>query len=201
MSGDPSDFDPQAPNLQAPNLQALWQSQVQEHEPMSLAEIHHKARTLEKKVRWRNAREYIASVVVIAGFSPVLLHRDSWMMQAGAALVILATIFVAWRIHRQASARAVPEAGEALRDFHREELIRQRDALRSVGRWYLAPFMPGMALVMMGRWFQSHVGGRSLAMDHLGILLASGVAALVFGGIWWLNLRGARRLQAEIDRL
>jgi hypothetical protein len=191
MSGDPSDFDPQT----------LWQSQPQEHEPMSLAEIHKKARTLEKKVRWRNAREYVASVIVIAGFSPALFHKDSWMMQAGAALVIAATIFVAWRIHWQASARAVPEAGEALRDFHREELIRQRDALRSVGWWYLAPFLPGMVLVMMGRWFQSHVGGRSLAMDHLGILIASAVCALVFGGIWWLNLRGARKLQEEIDRL
>jgi hypothetical protein len=196
MSGDPSDLDPQAPDLQA-----LWQSQTQEHEPMSLADIHQKARTLEKKVRWRNAREYVASVVVVLGFSPVLFHRDSWMMQAGAALIILATIYVAWRMHRHASARAVPEAGEALRDFHREELIRQRDALRSVGRWYLAPFVPGMVLVMMGRWFQSHVGGRSLAMDHLGILIASGVCALVFGGIWWLNLRGAKRLQAEIDKL
>jgi hypothetical protein len=191
MSGDPSDFDPQA----------LWQSQTQEHEPMSLAEIHQKARKLERGVRWRNIREYVASVVVIAGFSPVLFHKDSWMMQAGAALIIAATIFVAWRIHRQASASAVPEIGEALRDFHREALIRQRDALRSVGRWYLAPFLPGMVLVMMGRWFQSHVGGRSLAMDHLGILITSAVCALVFGGVWWLNQLGARRLQKEIDKL
>ncbi len=194
MSGDPSDFDPHDP-------QTLWQSQPQEHEPMSLAEIHLKARTLEKKVRWRNAREYIASVVVILGFSPVLFHKDSWMMQAGAALIIAGTIYVVWRMHRHASARAVPEAGEALRDFHREELIRQRDALRSVGLWYLAPFVPGMVLVMMGRWFQSHVEGRSPAMDHLGILLASAFAALVFGGIWWLNRRGADHLQRQIDRL
>ena len=168
---------------------------------MSLAEIHQKARKLERGVRWRNAREYVASVVVIAGFSPVLFHRDSWMMQAGAALIIAATILVAWRMHRQASARAVPEIGEALRDFHREELVRQRDALRSVGVWYMAPFAPGMILLMMGRWFQSHVEGRSLAMDHLGILLASGFVVLVFGGIWWLNQLGAGRLQREIDRL
>ena len=168
---------------------------------MSLAEIHQKARSLEKKVRWRNAREYIASAVVILGFSPTLFHKDSWMMQAGAALIIAGTIYVVWRMHRHASARAVPDAGEALRAFHREELIRQRDALRSVGRWYLAPFVPGMVLVMMGRWFQSHVGGRSLAMDHLGILLASALVAQVFGGIWWLNQRGADHLQKQIDQL
>jgi hypothetical protein len=191
MSGDPSDLDPQT----------LWQNQVQEHEPMSLAEIHQKARTFETKVRRRNGREYIASVLVILGFSPVLLHRDSWMMQIGAALVIAATVFVAWRMHRQASAKAVPEAGEALRDFHRQELIRQRDVLRSVGLWYVAPFAPGMVLVMLGRWFQSHVAHRPIAQDHLGILLASGVALLVCSAVWWLNQRGADRLQKQIDDL
>jgi uncharacterized membrane protein len=123
------------------------------------------------------------------------------MMQLGAALVIAATVFVAWRIHRQASAKSVPEVGEALRDFHRQELIRQRDALRSVGRWYLAPFVPGMVLVMAGRWFQSHAANRPIALDHLGILLTSGIAVLLIGGIWWLNKRGADRLQQQIDQL
>jgi drug/metabolite transporter (DMT)-like permease len=190
MSGDPSDFDPQTPWPQA-----LWQGQPQEHEPMSLA------RTFEANVRWRNAREYIASVLVILGFSPVLLHRDSWMMQAGAALVMAATIFVAWRIHRRAGAKRVPEASETLRDFHRQELIRQRDLLRSVGLWYMAPFAPGMVLVMLGRWFQSHAAHRPIAQDHLGILLASAFAILVFAAVWWLNQRGADRLQRQIDAL
>ena len=195
MSGDPSDFD----------LKALWQGQAQEHEPMSLAEIHQKARKLERGVRWRNIREYVASVVVVVFFAPVLLHRDSWMMQAGAALIILATAFVAWQIHRRTATGAIPEAGpeagEALRDYHRQTLIRQRDALRSVGWWYMAPFAPGIVLLMMGRWFQSHVAGRSLAMDHLGILLGSGFVVLVFGLIWGLNQWGARRLQKQIDAL
>ncbi|KQY35746.1 hypothetical protein ASD21_01240 [Caulobacter sp. Root1455] len=168
---------------------------------MSLAEIHQKARTLKSKVLWRNVREYAASVVVILFFAPVLLHRESWMMQAGAALIIAATIFVGWQMHRRTGMGAIPEAGEALRDFHRQTLIRQRDALRSVGRWYMAPFAPGMVLLMMGRWFQSHVEGRSLAMDHLGILLASAFVVLVFGGVWWLNQLGAKRLQKQIDAL
>ncbi|SFI71124.1 hypothetical protein SAMN02799626_00410 [Caulobacter sp. UNC279MFTsu5.1] len=191
MSGDPSDFDPQT----------LWQSQAQEHEPMSLAEIHQKALKLERGVRWRNIREYVASVIVVAFFTPVLLHRESWMMQAGAALIILATAFVAWQMHRRTATNPIPEAGQALRDHHRQTLIRQRDALRSVGWWYMAPFAPGMVLLMMGRWFQSHVSSRSLAMDHLAILLASGFVVLVFGGIWWLNQLGAKRLQQQIDEL
>lgn len=194
MGGDPSDVDPLDP-------QALWQSQAQEHEPMSLAEIHRKSRTLERKVRWRNLSEYVASVIVVVFLGPILLNRDSWMMQAGAALIIAATVFVSWQIHRRTATGVIPEAGDALRDFHRQTLIRQRDALKSLGWWYMAPFAPGMILLMMGRWFQSHVPNRSLAMDHLGILLASGVVVLVFGGIWWLNQLGARRLQKQIDAL
>lgn len=196
MNSDPSDLDPRN---HWPQI--LWQSQAQEHEPMSLAEIHQKARTFQTKIRWRNGREYIASILVILGFSPVLLHRDSWMMQLGAALVIAATVFAAWWMHRRASAKAVPEFGESIRDFHRQELIRQRDALRSVGLWGLAPIAPGMILIMLGRWFQSHVASRPIAEDHLRILLASGLVALMCGGFWWLNQRGADRLQKQIDQL
>jgi len=168
---------------------------------MSLAEIHQKARKLERGVRWRNIREYLASMVVIAFFVPVLLRPGSWMMQAGAALIIAATVFVAWQLHRRTATGPTPEAGEALRDYHRRSLIRQRDAVRSVGGWYMAPFAPGMVLLMLGRWFQAHTPGRSLAMDHLAILAGSGVVVLIFGLVWWLNQWGAKRLQKQIDEL
>jgi len=191
MTGEPSDFDPQT----------LWQSQPTEHDPMTLAEIHRRSHAFEAKVRRRNLIEYVACGLVIAGFTPVLFARASWMMQAGAGLAIAATIFVGWQLHVRASAGRTPAVGDALVDFHRQELIRQRDALRSVGLWYLAPFVPGMTLVMMGRWFQAHAAHRALALDHMLILVTSGVTVLVFLGIWLLNLYGAKRLQQRIDDL
>jgi hypothetical protein len=123
------------------------------------------------------------------------------MIQAGAGLSMLAAVLVAWHIHRIAAARTPPEGGAAIVDFRRRELTRQRDALRSVGRWYLAPFAPGMALLMAGRWFQAHAAGRSLEADHRIILMASAVVVVVFLAIWALNQFGARRLQREIDAL
>ena len=181
--------------------QTLWQNQPTEYDPMTLADIHRKAHVFEAKVRRRNLMEYVACGLVIVGFSPVLFDRASWMMQAGAGMAIAATLFVAWQLHVRASAGRTPEAGDALVDFHRQQLIRQRDALRSVGLWYLAPFIPGMALLMMGRWFQSHAAHRTLAFDHLLILLTSGVTVLVFLAIWLLNLYGAKQLQRRIDEL
>ncbi|MET0273415.1 MAG: hypothetical protein ABW360_10525 [Phenylobacterium sp.] len=191
MPPEPANLDPQK----------LWQGQTPESDPMTLAALHEQARTFRRRIGRRNAVEYIAGVVVILGFLPVLFHRESWMMQAGGALVIAATVFVTWQLHRRASAGAVPEVGAPLTDFYRSELIRQRDALRSVGVWYIAPFMPGMALILLGRWFQSHAAGRSVAADHAIIAGAGLVAVAVFAGVWLLNRRGARKLQQRIDEL
>lgn len=93
------------------------------------------------------------------------------------------------------------ESGDALVDSYRRELIRQRDALRSIGRWYLAPFVPGMTLLLLGRWFQSHATRRPVALDHVIIALVGVIAALVFLVIWLLNQRGAERLQRRIEEL
>ena len=191
MSGEPSDFDPQT----------LWQSQPREYDPMTLAEIREKARKFQAKLRRRNTIEYVACVVVILLFLPGLLHSGSWMMQAGCGLNMAAAVFVGWQLHVRGSARAAPDGDHAMVDFHRRELIRQRDALRSVGVWYLAPMIPGMVLLMLGRWFQSHAPGRSIAVDHLAIALSGAIAALVFSGIWLLNQRGADRLQRLIEEL
>jgi hypothetical protein len=191
MRSEPSNLDPQK----------LWQSQATEFDPMTLVQIHAKARTFQAKVRRRNLIEYVGCVFVVLGFLPAVLHRGSWMMQAAGALIIAATGFIAWQLHRRASAKHVPEVGEALAAFHRSELIRQRDAVRAVGLWYLAPFVPGMTLLLLGRWFQAHAPHRALATDHFIILLIAAVAVVVFLGIWALNQRGADRLQRQIDEL
>ncbi len=191
MPGEPSDFD----------VQDLWRNQATEHDPMTLAEIHEKAKTFQSKVSRRNLREYIACIVVIAVFTFILLNRASWMIQVGSGLCIAATIFVGWQLHRRASARSVPEPGQALVAAYREELIRQRDALRSVGAWYLAPFAPGIAFLMLGRWFQFRPPHRPIGLDHVIILLSAAIVVLVWLVVWLLNQRGADRLQRRIEEL
>lgn len=191
MPGKPPDFEPQT----------LWQSQPREHDPMTIAAIHEKARTFQAKIRRRNLREYIACVVAIAAFTPALFTRGSWMMQSGGGVMIAAIAFVAWQIHRRGSASPLPVSGEALIDFHRRELTRQRDAARSVGVWYLGPFVPGMALMLLGRWFQAHAPHRPVGFDHLIIFLAGVIVALIWVGVWLLNQWGAERLQRRIDEL
>ncbi len=95
----------------------------------------------------------------------------------------------------------MPVSGEALIDFHRGELTRQRDALRSVAVWYLAPFFPGVILLFLGRWFQAHASHRPVGLDHLIIVLCGVIIALFWLVVWLLNQRVAERLQRRIDEL
>jgi hypothetical protein len=182
MPPDPSDLDPQK----------LWQSQQTEHVPITLSEIHDKSSAFQTKIKRRNLIEYAACVVVVLGFLPGVLDRVSWMMQAGSALIILATVFVAWQLHQRASAERTPETGGALTDFYRTQLTRQRDAVGSIAAWYIAPFVPGMTLLLTGVWF---VRGS----NHLFVLFTGALVIVVFAGIWWLNQHAAARLQRQLD--
>jgi hypothetical protein len=183
-----------------PDLKDLWQDQPTEYDPMTIADIHTKATAFRRRMRGRNQREYFGCALAVAGFTP-LLFSSSWMMQAGGALVILAVIFVGWQIHRRASAGGAPKEGAAVVDFHREQLVRQRDAARTIASWYMAPLAPGLLMMTLGRWFQAHAPGRSLETDRLIIVLCLAIMALVLLVVWLLNRLGVHRIQKQIDEL
>ena len=123
------------------------------------------------------------------------------MARFGAFLVVLATLFIAWRLHRHASADAPPEADAArpLIEHQRPQFVRQRDALASVALWYLLPFAPGMGLMVFAPAVER--GTRGLLDMGMGGVIAVAVMVIISTGIWWLNRRGARQLQKAIDDL
>ncbi len=185
-----------------PDVKTLWRNQKPEDDAVTLAHIHARAETFEKRIRRGVLIEYVASVFVVLVFGFYIWLFPGWMMKTGSALVILATAFVVWQMRRRVSAQNVPDAERLeLIAFIRSELVRQRDARTSAWLWYIAPFLPGMVLMIMGRWFQTHASWRSLAWDHDIILMSSAVVVLVLVGIWWLQVWSAKRLQQKIDEL
>jgi hypothetical protein len=185
-----------------PDVKTLWRNQKREDDAVTLAQIHESAETFEKRIRRGVLIEYLAAIFVVLVFGSYIWLFPGWMMKTGSALVILATLFVVWQMRRRMSAQNVPDAERLeLIAFIRSELVRQRDARTSAWLWYITPFLPGMALMMMGRWFQTHASWRSLAWDYEIIVMASAVAVLVIGGIWLLQVWVAKRLQRKIDEL
>jgi hypothetical protein len=62
------------------------------------------------------------------------------------------TLCIVVQIYKRASPVTLPVdlALTASLEFHRRELVRQRDLLRSVWRWYIGPIVPGLVVFYAG---------------------------------------------------
>jgi hypothetical protein len=197
----PSDHQPEDPQGTW-DPQGLWQSQKKEYDPMSLAQIHDQALAFERTVRKRNTIEFVTyafaiGVAVAVQFQP---HMTP-LIRAGIALMVLGLLFVAWQLHRRASAETAPPIGESLVEAYRNQLIRQRDAGRTGFWWYLAPQFPGLAVLIAGLWLKQSIAGEPKPRMYLEIALLALVMVAGFAWAAYLIRAGVKSLQKKIDEL
>jgi hypothetical protein len=171
-----------------------------------LCDVPQAAQRFQRRIVWRNLREYAAGAVVTASFGYYISAFHSALIRTGCGLVIAGTLFVVFTLHKRGAARTVPSEGElrACVDFHRKELQRQRDLLRGVWLRYLLPFVPGLIVFRAG--ILERALGQPTAPAHAVAIvtrftLAVAACAVVFVGIGKLNQRAADKLQREIDAL
>lgn len=171
----------------------LWRGQdLPPLQPLPPQELTEQASKLQGMVSRRNRRETIAAILVVPTFLFAAWFFPHWATKLGSLLIIAGAAFTQWHMHRRASARPLPEAWAGnLLDFYRGELVRQRDVLRSVWLWYVAPSVPGVVLFICGRSIENGAW-------NPGVIV---VVALVLVGIVLLNLWAARGLQRQIDKL
>ncbi|RZJ13102.1 MAG: hypothetical protein EOP39_01915 [Rubrivivax sp.] len=172
---------------------SLWRGQeLPPLLPMPPQQLAEQATKLQGTVSRRNRSEMIAAVVITPVFLFYAWFFPHWLTKLGALMTVAGTGVLAWQLHRRASARPLPQAlAGSLLAFHRGELVRQRDALRSVWLWYVAPIMPGMTVFLCGRQIEN---GRWDPWPFA-------IAALLTVGVVALNRYAARRLQRDIDAL
>ena len=189
------------PNKPSPqDMRELWQKQQVETMNIPIEEIQRKAAAFQKRITRRNLREYVACVFVLLAFTWFFAITPKPVPRIAFGLIIAAAIFVAWQLLTRGTAQTVPAdlGGADCLQFHRRELERQRNLLRNIWRWYLGPFIPGMALIT----------ALSIVSTPKGKLWFP----IVFAGcevmfFWWtgqINKRAARRLDrqiAEIDAM
>jgi hypothetical protein len=187
----------------------FWQQGSHEPTRFNGEDLRSRMNKFERTIRRRNLREYVAAGLVIGVFAYYDWVFPTLLLRIGCGLLILGTAYVAYQLHRKASARPAP-AEMGLRNcvqFQRSELERQRDALRAVWSWYLSPFLPGMSLFLLGLFqFTKNVteaAGRpfNTGAAVAGLTLVAGCVGMVFVAIWLLNRRAANELQKQIDDL
>ncbi len=186
------------------DLQSLWQSMPTTPATITVDEMRARSRTFNRKINRRNLIEYIAAGFVIAAFAWYATFPEPatplWPV-ANIAL-ILGTLVVVWNLHRLGGVNSAPGNASlaTLIEHHRSGLMKQRDALRSVWRWYLLPFAPGLVLWFTALWVGTPDGE---SKSDFGLVL--GLTALISiagaGFIVLINLVGAARLQRMIEDL
>jgi hypothetical protein len=182
--------------MSVPNpIKQAWQGYIGLGVSPPLADVRRDAARFDRHIRIRNRVEYSAGAIVIVIFSIGVFREPLPLVKLAHALIVIGTCFVMWQLHRRGSVPGAPtfaSTAELMR-HHREHLVRQRDALRTVWLWYLLPFVPGQLL-----FFFAHP---ALPGKEWVKAASIGFVVLIFTGGWWLNRVGARKLQRAIDRL
>ncbi|GAC1351944.1 MAG: hypothetical protein NVSMB1_09880 [Polyangiales bacterium] len=181
------------------DLSSDWQTQEATMSPVSLDQVMAKARKFQRRIWFRNLREHLAATIVVLAFGARLWSSENWAVHLGCAGIVIGAIFISVRLAIEGRSRRVEDIGavttvEYLK-FYRRELIRQRDLLKRVVRWYLAPLVPGTAVLLVGELLASY------RIDVRPVVVTVLLFLIVFVGVARLNAHGARKLQREIDAL
>ena len=184
------------------DIRTLWQTQPPEGGPMSIADVHRRARALDGKIRRQDAIMTLCAFVNIGAFAAVMwyLHR----LRLVAAIVIATVIAIVaqyWR--RRPSRRAIDyltsPAFDPCVDFYRTALVRKREMARQLWTWFLPPAILGQAALIVGFVIAPPNVPRRLVLIALPFWILTDVVIFVFG---WRNAqREAKMMQRELESL
>jgi hypothetical protein len=183
--------------LQNP-AQKLWLGQPVEGVKISMEEIRRRAGKFERRIWRRNLREYVASLIAAGLFGYFLITAHDWLQRITFGLFIVAMLWIVAALHRNGSAKRLPEGVDTLTGlrFYRSELERQYGVVKSVWWWYLAPMVPGFVVYTIGYAvkFPRPAAWAGLALMDL-------IVAGLFYVVWKMNMKAARCLERMIHDL
>jgi hypothetical protein len=184
------------------NAKQAWQSSVEVAGVPPLDKARAGADKFYRIIKWRNRAEYAAGVIVVIAYGAYVFWLPQILHKVGSGMILLAAFFALWQLHRRGSAVPPERAGTMpLAAFMRGQLVRHRDALKSVLWWYIAPFVPGFVLFVMGNAGAASGDMGAIVPLRLGDWLFLAFFAVVLASIWAFNQRIARKLQAGIDEI
>ncbi|HEY7450269.1 MAG TPA: hypothetical protein VH702_19080 [Vicinamibacterales bacterium] len=164
-------------------------------QPLSVDTLPDQARAFQRTIWWRNAREIGAALIVLTANVPDMWRGETAVDRLSHGLLVAGTLFVMGYLRFRAGSRPLPAGGDSrcLLQFHRDELVRQRDILRDVPRWYLLPFIPGLLVGMLSKL-------SSASANPVAVVLALPIVLGVFYLIWRVNVWAAAWLDKQVQQ-
>ena len=177
-----------------------WLASVEIAGTPPIEDVRKGADRLYRVVKWRNRIEYVACAIAVMVFTYKLPTAPTILHTVGLALIIAAFVYMPWQLHRRASAVSPDTAGTMpIYAFLRAQLVRQRDAFRSIVGWYILPWLPGLALLFAGNGLDPEIEAAGPPIWARWLVLF-GIAAFI-GFYWWIHQRAARKIQKRIDEI
>ncbi len=185
-------------------LQGAYQAQPVAAVPVpSRDELEKGAKKFARQIWWRNAREWLACVVVLVLFGRQLLDPESTRLGfIGNLVIVIATLFVGGYLFARGRVRRPPLNGPTteLLEHHASDLERQARLLRRAPFWYFGPLGVGLAISVTDTIRRFADGGFD-AHETRWIVTMAALFLLIFVGGIWLNLRGAKKLARDAAKV
>lgn len=178
-------------------LRRLWQSNEPEKKMsnvISISEIREQSNAFERKMRFRNMREYIAAAIVCVAFGWRAFHAHSWLETVACVELMAAAIWITSALLGSSRPEPGPNATLAqILEFHRSQMDRQIKLLSRVLVWYLAPIGVGLVALLTAD---------AMRLGPTPILTGTMIAfVVIFAAIAILNKRAAAKLEEQRARL
>jgi hypothetical protein len=142
--------------------------------------------------------EMSAGVVLAVFFLFPMFSAQNWALRVGWALASAYGLYVAIVVSRHRP-QPMPEGmgfNQSIR-FYREVLEKQHGVVRTMWLWYVLPFAPSSAFVVIGSALVASDRGRPLWPAAIFIAILAGIGLLVHRN----SQDMARKLRARIDTL
>lgn len=177
------------------DIKALWKRTNQEPLVLTIGALHQRSLAFYRAVWRQDMAELMGCAIVALIFGFQIGAAPNALTRLGELLAIVSAIIAAFQLRRYAAIRpSSASTGASLLAFHIAELQRRRDLRRSVWRWIVVPITISIWVILAG-FVQARPGS-------VGTLLTLACVMTLIGLVLSLaNIRGARRLQRDIDAL
>lgn len=159
-------------------------------------DILREAACFHRVIEQRNRRELVACGLVVLGAGGIAVLGGDPSVGLSAGLMAAGAMAVAGFFLTRGKPRLGPpsEWASAVEESYRRELLHQAELLDGVLKWYIGPFVPGLA------WTLFHVARmKPWSPGVSGTVMITG--AVIAGWVWSVNRRAASNLRTRADQL
>ena len=177
------------------DLKALWQTASDDRPPVDIEAVKEQAHRFQRKIRRRNALEWLAAGAVVVLFGRGALGAESFVLQLGHAMIVAAAVGIAvflWRKGRVDLAFDPTVDTQTFVRAHADALLGQARLLATAPLWYVLPIALGVTLLVGARFPEPG----SMMWPWL---LSTALNVLILAAVAWVNLRASQKLRAEAE--